>query len=70
MDKQACMAMHALCFTKNETSYNPWHYLSLLKQKPCALRNGEPFFGWKLPESIKTLQSYLLKKPKGDRAMG
>lgn len=49
---------------------NPWHHLSLLKQKPGALRNGESFFGWKLPESIKTLQSYLLKKPKGDRAMG
>lgn len=69
IEKQVCVAIHVRSFVKNETTYNPWHYLTALKQKPGALRNGEPFLHWKLPESIKTLQQYLLKKPKGDRAM-
>lgn len=63
------VAQHPRQFTKGGTSYNPLHYLSALKQKPGALRHGEPFQGWALPEAIKTLQHHLLKQPRGDKAM-
>lgn len=63
------MASHPHQFVKGGTSYNPLHYLSALKQKPGALRHGEPFQGWALPPAIKTLQQHLLKYPRGDKAM-
>ncbi|MBE0791991.1 IS21 family transposase, partial [Escherichia coli] len=64
-----CVAQHQRSFIKNQTTYNPWHYLSTLKRKPGALRNGEPFINWDLPKPVKELQQHLLKRPKGDRAM-
>ena len=60
---------HPRSFAKQQTTYNPWHYLPALQRKPGALRNGEPFLHWPLPQPIKTLQQHLLKQPKGDRAM-
>jgi len=63
------VARHPRSFDKQQTTYNPWHYLSALQRKPGALRNGEPFLHWPLPQPIKTLQQHLLKQPKGDRAM-
>lgn len=63
------VAIHPRSFDKQKTTYNPWHYLSALERKPGALRNGEPFLHWPLPQPVKTLQSHLLKQPKGDRAM-
>lgn len=63
------IATHPRSFNKQQNTYNPWHYLSALKRKPGALRNGEPFMHWPLPQPIKTLQSHLLKQAKGDRAM-
>lgn len=67
--KDECVAVHPRSFNKNQASYNPWHYLKALERKPGALRNGEPFLNWKLPEVIKQLQQHLLSKPKGDKAM-
>ncbi|ELZ0609358.1 IS21 family transposase, partial [Yersinia enterocolitica] len=61
-----CVAQHQRSFIKNQTTYNPWHYLSTLKRKPGALRNGEPFINWDLPKPVKELQQHLLKRPKGD----
>ena len=63
------VAKHPRSFDKQQTTYNPWHYLSALERKPGALRNGEPFLHWPLPQPVKILQSHLLKQPKGDRAM-
>ena len=63
------VAKHPRSFDKQQTTYNPWHYLSALERKPGALRNGEPFLHWPLPQPVKSLQSHLLKQPKGDRAM-
>lgn len=63
------VAEHKRSFIKHQCTYNPWHYLELLKKKPGALRNGEPFIHWILPKPIQQLQGYLLKRPKGDRAM-
>lgn len=64
-----CIATHERSFVKNASSYNAWHYLSALKRKPGALRNGEPFLNWQLPAPLLELQKYLLAKPKGDKAM-
>lgn len=64
-----CVASHKRSFIKNKTTYNPWHYLKALLYKPGALRNGEPFKDWPLPEPIKQLQRYLQDKLKGDRTM-
>lgn len=64
-----CVAQHARSFIKNQSSYNPWHYLKALQKKPGALRNGEPFLNWVLPEPIKTLEKHILQKSRGDRAM-
>lgn len=64
-----CIAIHTRSFVKNASSYNAWHYLSALKRKPGALRNGEPFLNWQLPAPLLELQKYLLARPKGDKAM-
>lgn len=63
-----CVAQHIRSFVKHQASYNPWHYLKALERKPGALRNGEPFLNWELPQPIKQLQAHLITKPKGDRA--
>lgn len=63
------IASHRRSFAKYATVYNPWHYLSALKQKPGALRNGEPFLNWDLPKPVRTIQKHLIRQPKGDRAM-
>jgi hypothetical protein len=34
---------HQRCFSRGETIYNPWHYVTVLARKPGALRNGAPF---------------------------
>lgn len=47
-----CVAVHP---RSNASSYNGWHYLSALKRKLGALRNGEPFVSWQLLESLLEL---------------
>lgn len=69
VNEHEVIAEHARIWEKGQTAYNPWHYLPLLKRKPGALRNGEPFKHWPLPEAIKKLQKHLMKQPKGDRTM-
>ncbi len=34
---------HARAFGRNQTVYDPWHYVPVLARKPGALRNGAPF---------------------------
>lgn len=53
--------------TPGRTIYDWRHYLAVIQRKPGALRNGEPFT--ELPEAFRRLQSYLLKRPGGDREM-
>jgi hypothetical protein len=36
---------HARRFGRNQTVYDPWHYVPVLARKPGALRNGAPFRG-------------------------
>jgi hypothetical protein len=40
---------HARCFGRDQTIYDPWHYVPVLARKPGALRNGAPFKDWVLP---------------------
>ena len=49
------------------TLYDWRHYLSVVRRKPGALRNGAPFAA--LPEGFRRLQSLLLKRAGGDREM-
>lgn len=62
------IAQHKRSFKKYQYWFEPWHYLSLLKQKPGALRNGAPFEHWSLPQSLVTIKKKYLKQPQGDRA--
>lgn len=66
---QTVVAEHKRIYDKGQTSYQPQHYLPLLKRKPGALRNGEPFKQWQLPPAIRTLQQHLMRQKSGDRAM-
>jgi len=61
------IAEHARSFIKHDTRFEPWHYVSLLKQKPGALRDGAPFKNWLLPDSILTVKQHCLKRKGGDR---
>ena len=40
---------HGRRFGRNQTAYDPWHYVPVLARKPGALRNGAPFKDWPLP---------------------
>jgi DNA replication protein DnaC len=43
---------HRRCFGRDQTIYDPWHYVPVLARKPGALRNGAPFKDWVLPATI------------------
>ena len=40
---------HRRCFGRDQTVFDPWHYVPVLARKPGALRNGAPFKDWVLP---------------------
>ena len=61
------VASHARSFERDQTIYDWRHYISLVNQKPGALRNGAPFET--MPEPLRTLQKALLTRPGGDRVM-
>jgi transposase len=61
------IAEHARRFGRNETAYNPWHYLPALEKKPGALRNGAPFVDWDLPVPIKKVQDRITRLANGER---
>ena len=61
------VAEHARCFGRYQTLYNPWHYLPGLARKPGALRNGEPFRDWDLPDALRQIRQRLAAHADGDR---
>jgi hypothetical protein len=63
------VAEHARCFGRNETIYDPWHYVPVLARKPGALRNGAPFKDWLLPASLERVRRKLKGSDDGDRQM-
>jgi hypothetical protein len=60
---------HARRFGRDQTIYDPWHYLPVLARKPGALRNGAPFKDWTLPPSIERVRRRLAGHADGDRQM-
>lgn len=60
---------HSRRFGRNQTAYDPWHYVPVLSRKPGALRNGAPFKDWPLPGSMERVQRKLKATPDGDRQM-
>src|SRR3954471_1120436 len=63
------VAEHARCFGRNETIYDPWHYVPVLARKPGGLRNGAPFLGWVLPSAMEKVRRKLKAVDDGDRQM-
>src|SRR5271163_904155 len=60
---------HARRFGRDQTIYDPWHYLPVLARKPGALRNGAPFKDWTLPPAIERVRRRLGGHADGDRQM-
>ena len=62
--RRACRA-----FGRDQTVYDPWHYVPVLARKPGALRNGAPFKDWVLPAALERVRRKLKPAPDGDRQM-
>jgi hypothetical protein len=60
---------HRRCFGRDQTIYDPWHYVPVLARKPGALRNGAPFKDWALPTNLQRVCRKLAGAEDGDRQM-
>ena len=60
---------HPRCFGRDQTVYDPWHYVPVLARKPGALRNGAPFKDWVLPAGLERVRRKLAGAADGDRQM-
>src|SRR3546814_5060033 len=63
------VAEHARRYGRDQTIYDPWHYVPVLAKKPGALRNGAPFKQLALPPGLERLRSRLKESSDGDRQM-
>ena len=61
------IGQHRRQFGRDKTSYEPWHYLDVLKRKPGVLRNGAPFQDWSLPEALQRARERIGCSSEGDR---
>jgi hypothetical protein len=61
------VADHPRSFRRDQTIYDPWHYLPVLLKKPGALRNGAPFKNWDLPPGLGQVRTKLTQHADGDR---
>ena len=59
----------ARCFGRDQTVFDPWHYVPVLARKPGALRNGAPFKDWVLPAGLARIRRKLAGTADGDRQM-
>ena len=57
------VAEHARVFGRDQTVYDPWHYVPVLARKPGALRNGAPFKDWVLPAALERVRRKLAGSP-------
>jgi Mu transposase, C-terminal domain len=62
------VGVHPRCFGREETIYDPWHYVPVLTRKPGALRNGAPFKDWVLPAAMEKIRRKLAGSD-GDQQM-
>jgi transposase len=53
------VARHRRCWGKEQTRFDPVHYLALLERKPGALDFARPLAGWQLPDSFGVLRRRL-----------
>jgi len=60
---------HARSFGRDQTIFDPWHYVPVLARKPGALRNGAPFKDWVLPAALDRVRRKLAGAEDGDRQM-
>lgn len=60
---------HRRCFGRDQTIFDPWHYVPVLARKPGALRNGAPFKDWILPANLDRVRRKLAGANDGDRQM-
>lgn len=60
---------HPRHFGRDQTVYDPWHYVPVLARKPGALRNGAPFKDWLLPGALERVRRKLAGSADGDRQM-
>jgi hypothetical protein len=60
---------HRRCFGRDQTIFDPWHYVPVLARKPGALRNGAPFKDWLLPVGLERIRRKLAGTADGDRQM-
>jgi hypothetical protein len=60
---------HARSFGRDQTVFDPWHYVAVLARKPGALRNGAPFKDWVLPPGLERIRRKLAGSGDGDRQM-
>src|ERR1700712_2525677 len=60
---------HARSFGRDQTRFDPWHYVPVLARKPGALRNGAPFKDWLLPAGLERIRRKLAGSADGDRQM-
>jgi transposase len=60
---------HPRAFGRDQTVFNPWHYVPVLARKPGALRNGAPFKNWVLPAGLDRIRRKLAGADDGDRQM-
>ena len=60
---------HRRSFGRDQTVYDPWHYVPVLARKPGALRNGAPFRDWVLPANLDRVRRKLAGADDGDRQM-
>jgi hypothetical protein len=65
----AIVGEHVRSFGRNQTIYDPWHYVPVLARKPGALRNGAPFKDWLLPAHLERVRHRLKGSDDGDRQM-
>src|ERR1700710_1005858 len=61
------IADHERCFGRDQTIYDPWHYVPVLVRKPGAMRNGAPFKDWDLPASLAQVRAKLKSHADADR---
>ena len=60
---------HRRCFGRDQTVFDPWHYVPVLARKPGALRNGAPFKDWVLPPGLERIRRKQAGSADGDRQM-
>jgi hypothetical protein len=63
------VAQHPRAFGRDQTVFDPWHYVPVLARKPGALRNGAPFKDWVLPAALERVRRKLASADDGDRQM-